>query len=110
MTDNRKGIGKASKESKYSSCCNGSISDLSALAIVRKSSGTSESILKTDNKLPPKPEEPDPSDCCGNGCVTCVLDIYQEELTKWEEECKRIKLGLPLVTPQAQVVHIKHSY
>ncbi|KAK7100428.1 NADH-cytochrome b5 reductase-like [Littorina saxatilis] len=43
--------------------------------------------------LPQKPEKPLDSDCCGNGCVPCVLDIYAEELAIWERECARIKSG-----------------
>ena len=43
--------------------------------------------------LPEKPEKPLNSDCCGQGCTPCVLDIYQEELAIWERECARIKSG-----------------
>ncbi|KAK7502229.1 hypothetical protein BaRGS_00006593 [Batillaria attramentaria] len=43
--------------------------------------------------LPEKPEKPLDSDCCGSGCVPCVLDIYAEELAIWEQECARIKAG-----------------
>lgn len=43
--------------------------------------------------LPQKPEKPLDSDCCGNGCVPCVLDIYTEELAIWERDCARIKSG-----------------
>jgi hypothetical protein len=38
-----------------------------------------------DPSLPPKPDPPDPGDCCGSGCQRCVLDIYDEQLTAWEE-------------------------
>lgn len=43
--------------------------------------------------LPPAPERPLDSDCCGEGCVPCVLDIYQQELKLWQEECARIMNG-----------------
>ena len=43
--------------------------------------------------LPKKPEKPLDSDCCGNGCVPCVLDIYAEELAIWERECAKIQSG-----------------
>ena len=33
--------------------------------------------------LPDAPEEPLPSDCCGGGCVPCVMDVYEEELQQW---------------------------
>lgn len=34
--------------------------------------------------LPPKPQPPDPSECCGNGCDPCVHDLYGEQLAEWE--------------------------
>ncbi len=38
--------------------------------------------------LPDPPEEPLPSDCCGSGCTPCVLDIYHEEMGKWNKLSK----------------------
>ena len=35
-------------------------------------------------ELPPKPEPPDPGDCCGSGCPRCVLDVYDEQLAAWK--------------------------
>ncbi|KRX02855.1 hypothetical protein PPERSA_04058 [Pseudocohnilembus persalinus] len=35
---------------------------------------------------PIKPEEPDPEECCGQGCAVCVWDLYYEKLDKYEEE------------------------
>lgn len=43
--------------------------------------------------LPQKPERPLDSDCCGQGCDPCVLDLYEEEVKIWEEECRRISAG-----------------
>ncbi len=37
-----------------------------------------------EEDLPDPPEEPLPSDCCGGGCVPCVMDVYQEQLQQWE--------------------------
>lgn len=31
-----------------------------------------------------KPEKPDESECCGSGCKPCILDVYEENLKKWE--------------------------
>lgn len=45
-------------------------------------------------QLPAPPERPLDSDCCGNGCVPCVLDIYREEMALWEAECERIRAVL----------------
>lgn len=33
----------------------------------------------------PPPERPSESDCCGTGCVPCVLDIYDKEYSRWEQ-------------------------
>lgn len=38
-----------------------------------------------EEDLPDPPEEPLPSDCCGGGCVPCVMDVYQEQLQLWEK-------------------------
>ena len=40
--------------------------------------------MSTVHDLPPKPEPPDPGDCCGSGCVRCVLDVYDEQLAAWK--------------------------
>ena len=40
--------------------------------------------------LPPKPEEPLQSDCCGTGCKVCVFDIYERDLKIWERECSEL--------------------
>lgn len=34
---------------------------------------------------PPRPEEPDPDECCGGGCERCVFDLYDERLRAWKE-------------------------
>lgn len=41
--------------------------------------------------LPPKPEPPDPQDCCGSGCVRCIFDLYEEQLKTWRETCAAIE-------------------
>ena len=33
---------------------------------------------------PVRPAEPDPADCCGEGCVRCVYDAYEEALGRYE--------------------------
>jgi len=48
--------------------------------------------------LPNPPEKPLDSDCCGNGCVPCVMDVYQEEVGVWEAECSRLREGRPQET------------
>ena len=36
--------------------------------------------------LPLPPEKPLESDCCGQGCVPCVKEIYEENLIIWQNE------------------------
>lgn len=55
-------------------------------------SGTTEDTANLN--LPPPPEEPQPTDCCGSGCTPCVFDIYDEEMKNWREECSRLSSGL----------------
>lgn len=43
--------------------------------------------------LPPKPEEPLDSDCCGTGCTPCVFDIFKKNLKRWDETCSKIRHG-----------------
>ncbi|KAL3868469.1 hypothetical protein ACJMK2_041270 [Sinanodonta woodiana] len=40
-----------------------------------------------------KPVKPSDGDCCGQGCIPCVFDIYEQELKIWEEECRQIVSG-----------------
>jgi hypothetical protein len=31
---------------------------------------------------PIAPQPPDPADCCGEGCVRCIFDVYDEALAR----------------------------
>jgi hypothetical protein len=35
---------------------------------------------------PTPPEKPYPDECCGSGCVRCILDLYEEELDRYREK------------------------
>jgi hypothetical protein len=35
------------------------------------------------------PRKPEPHECCGTGCIPCVMDIYEEELYEYEKALKR---------------------
>lgn len=39
----------------------------------------------------PPPEPPSKSDCCGTGCIPCILDVYDEERARWE--CRQNSIG-----------------
>jgi len=34
---------------------------------------------------PLPPEEPDPLDCCGEGCVRCIYDVYDDAISEYRE-------------------------
>ena len=33
-----------------------------------------------------EPREPDPDDCCGNGCEPCVFDTFDQQLDRHEDQ------------------------
>jgi hypothetical protein len=33
---------------------------------------------------PQRPPEPDPADCCGEGCVRCVRDVHDEAIERYK--------------------------
>ena len=37
---------------------------------------------------PTPPRKPEPQECCGTGCIPCVMDIYEEELWQYEKDLK----------------------
>ncbi|HEX9389690.1 MAG TPA: oxidoreductase-like domain-containing protein [Usitatibacteraceae bacterium] len=37
---------------------------------------------------PVPPRKPEPHECCGTGCIPCVMDIYEEELWQYEKDLK----------------------
>ena len=39
-----------------------------------------------DDPQPQRPSEPDPADCCGEGCARCVYDVYEAALARYEQE------------------------
>jgi hypothetical protein len=44
----------------------------------------------SEPQLPPRPTPPEPGDCCGGGCARCVLDVYADELARWERQVAEI--------------------
>lgn len=33
---------------------------------------------------PRRPPEPDAADCCGEGCVRCAYDVYEDALERYQ--------------------------
>ncbi|RZA36537.1 MAG: hypothetical protein EOP92_04795 [Lysobacteraceae bacterium] len=42
-------------------------------------------MLPQHDPPPQPPDKPDPADCCGGGCVTCVYDAYETARERYEE-------------------------
>lgn len=38
-----------------------------------------------DDPPPQRPPEPDALDCCGEGCVPCIYDLYEQALEHYQE-------------------------
>jgi hypothetical protein len=36
-----------------------------------------------DDPRPVAPQPPDPADCCGDGCMPCIYDTYDEALSAY---------------------------
>ena len=45
----------------------------------------------TSPTLPPRPEAPLPSDCCGSGCSPCIFELHEQELQRWWDEVAAIR-------------------
>jgi hypothetical protein len=44
---------------------------------------------------PCRPEEPDPSDCCGSGCPRCIFDIHDEAMQHYHDALREWQRQLP---------------
>ncbi len=42
--------------------------------------------IPVNDPKPVPPAEPDPADCCGEGCVPCVYDRYDEERERYKAD------------------------
>lgn len=71
---------------------------------VRSPAMLSAMALKPDapafgNDPPPTPPvEPDAGDCCGEGCVPCIFDIYEAALQRYRDELVQWRLRHPEVS------------
>lgn len=40
---------------------------------------------------PEPPREPEPEECCGQGCTPCVYDLYEAALERYRAELKKFQ-------------------
>lgn len=52
-----------------------------------------------DDPPPRPPVEPDPGDCCGNGCDPCIFDLYEEARQHYREALASWRERHPGVDP-----------
>lgn len=52
-----------------------------------------------DDPPPLPPVEPDPGDCCGNGCDPCIFDLYEEARQHYREALAAWRERHPGVDP-----------
>jgi hypothetical protein len=52
-----------------------------------------------DDPPPLPPVEPDPGDCCGNGCDPCIFDLYEEARQHYREALAAWRQRHPGVDP-----------
>jgi hypothetical protein len=46
---------------------------------------TMDNTPTPDDPPPVRPVEPDAGDCCGEGCVPCIFDLYEQALDRYKE-------------------------
>lgn len=51
---------------------------------------TLDKVSSQNSTYPPQPRKPLDEECCGNGCSTCVFDLYDLELERWKRKCQEI--------------------
>jgi hypothetical protein len=63
-------------------------SDVRTFADNRRSAVNSDDpavpVTDPDDPPPVSPPEPDPADCCGEGCVRCIYDVHEDALERYQ--------------------------
>ncbi len=60
------------------------MSDTDLPASLRIVNMDAPSAAGTADPPPVKPSEPDAADCCGEGCIRCVYDTYDEAMERYK--------------------------
>ncbi|WP_130618584.1 oxidoreductase-like domain-containing protein [Dyella amyloliquefaciens] len=64
-------------------------------------SNAKEGATAPSNDPPPtRPQRPDDEDCCGQGCVPCIFDLYDEAMGRYREELAAWKERHPGESPE----------
>ncbi|WP_329740823.1 oxidoreductase-like domain-containing protein [Dyella sp. A6] len=62
---------------------------------------SSDAPIHGDDLPPRRPAEPSPEECCGEGCVPCVYDRYENALDRYNEDLAAWRERHPGVEPDA---------
>ncbi|RDI99882.1 hypothetical protein DVT68_03375 [Dyella solisilvae] len=65
-----------------------------------RSSPTEGAAAPSDDPPPTRPQRPDDEDCCGQGCVPCIFDLYDEAMGRYREELAAWKERHPGESPE----------
>ena len=48
-------------------------------------------VTLANEERPPKPREPDISECCQRNCVNCVFVYYEKALARWKKKVEELE-------------------
>ncbi len=56
--------------------------------------------MPSNDPPPTRPQRPDDEDCCGQGCVPCIFDLYDEAMGRYREALAAWKERHPGESPE----------
>ena len=70
-----------------------------SLLLMNDDTPISNDTVLRDDPPPRPPVEPDPGDCCGNGCDPCIFDLYEDARQHYREALSAWRSRHPDVDP-----------
>ncbi|WP_236585497.1 oxidoreductase-like domain-containing protein [Dyella sp. EPa41] len=64
------------------------------------SSAEEGATVPSNDPPPTRPQRPDDEDCCGQGCVPCIFDLYDEAMGRYREALAAWKERHPGESPE----------
>jgi Oxidoreductase-like protein, N-terminal len=66
----------------------------------QQNNATEGAAAPSNDPPPTRPQRPDDEDCCGQGCVPCIFDLYDEAMGRYREELAAWKQRHPDQSPE----------